>query len=375
MKMLILGVGFLAQYLIPCYERMLGDDLSDRVIGIKATARNLEAVRARCPFPVQIQGAREALDAFHPDLILIGVRPQQVAELVRDTLKPYFDALRQRGEPLPLIYSLAPDPTVDYYWDALGGGVRAAYQFPNVVREVAGVDISQVGVSFVTFDRRAKWSPEDREAALRFLEPTGKVYELEAAQASPFLAIQPTSHLMFSMIYLVEDVLAANGRQISASALASAVREALRPRLSEACADLIPYDAEGMEDFLRDVLHRLAFAWCDGLMDFVRSEGLPEAAGMRNICGSVASYCMQAQAESRETVELATADHATPGGYLELALRKFDELGAADLKRAMNDFLNGRAVEDFDARIRRMAFNIIHAVSEHGKALGGVKKA
>ena len=375
MKMLILGVGFLAQFLIPCYERMLGDDLSDKVIGIKATDRNLEAVRARCPFPVQVKGAREALDAFHPDLILIGVRPQQVVALVQDTLKPYFDALRQRGEPLPIIYSLAPDPTVDYYWDALGGGVRAAYQFPNVVREVAGVDVSRVGVSFVTFDARAEWSPEDREAALRFLEPTGEVFELEAAQASPFLAVQPTSHLIFSMIYLIQDAMAAHGRQISAAALASAICAELRPHLPEACADLIPCDSEGVEGSLRDVLRRLTLAWCDGLMDFVRSEGLPEAAGMRNICGTLASYCMQAQMESREAVERTTADHATPGGYLELALRRFDEFGAADLSRAMDDFLSGRAPADFEARIRRMAFDIIRAVSEHGKALGGVKKA
>lgn len=373
MKMLILGVGYLAQFLIPCYQRILGDNLSDKVIGIKASARDIEKTRANCPFPVQIQGAREALTAFEPDIITIGVRPQQVADVVSLTLIPYYKELRKQQRKLPIIYSLAPDPTIDYYFDMIGSDVKAAYHFPNVLTEVCGIDISQVGVSFVTFDSRSTWEVDAYRTAMEFLSPTGKVFEIDAEKASPFLSVQSTTHLFFDIINIMQDTLAECGMPIDHARIPSAMRTEFRPLFSEPCVELIPYCASGLEASFRDYLRRFVYAWYEGLLAFTRSEQIPDEKAIRNICGSVESYCMQAQLLSREYLAEQTKHHATPGGYLEMALNKYYDYGNQYIAETLKQVISGHSVCDFDERMKRITFEIIHTVSEHGKSTGGKK--
>lgn len=373
MKLFILGTGFLAQYLMPCYRHMLGEDFGAQMLGVKATARNIEETRANCPFPVEIQGADGSLRRFSPDIIVIGVRPQQVTQVVGDTLAPYFDELRRDGRPLPLLYVLAPDPTVDYYRDALGEDVLAVYQYPNMTRELGGRDVSQVGVAFVTFDKRAVWPVEARAQAMRFLEPVGKVFEIGADQASPFIALQCACHVLFDVCFLIEDELDAAGRKLTHSEVASAMRRAFRPLFTEEVAGIIPCLEELDDDALKELLRRFIYAWREGLVDFARFEGLPEAASVRNIAGTIESICMQVQTETRAALEAITRSHATPDGYLEMALRTFRS-GAPALESDVRSLICGAEVERFDEDVRALAFRIAHAVSEHGKTVGGVKK-
>jgi len=374
MKMLIIGVGFLAQYLIPCYEGILGEDLSDKVIGIKASSRDIENTRKHCPFPIQVQGTEETLRAFEPDMITIGVRPQQVVEVVKKDLIPYFKELREAGKKLPIIYSLAPDPTIDYFYDTLGSDVKAVYQFPNVIKEINGIDVSQVGVSFVTFDKRAKWEKTDYDMAMNFLAPTGKVFEIDAEKASPYLSVQSTTHLMFDIIGILQDTLHENGKEVEYAQIASAIRTMFRPLFHEPCVEVVPCDAAALEDSLKQFLQRFVFAWYEGLLAFTQSEKIPDEAAIRNICGSIESYNMQAQLQSREELTEATKSHATPGGYLEMALKTFYSKGAQYLKETFADFLKGEKIDAFDETMKQITYEIIFAVSEHGKSVGGVKK-
>lgn len=80
------------------------------------------------------------------------------------TLAPYYEMLREKREVLPDLYSLAPDPTVDYYYDVLGGDVNCANLLPNEIDQIAGKDVSGVGVAFISFDPRREWPAEKKEA-------------------------------------------------------------------------------------------------------------------------------------------------------------------------------------------------------------------
>ena len=61
-KIVIIGMGFIATFLMPCYKRLLGDALSTNVIGIKGSDRGLKEKQAQCPFPVIVGKVRETLE-------------------------------------------------------------------------------------------------------------------------------------------------------------------------------------------------------------------------------------------------------------------------------------------------------------------------
>jgi len=159
-KILVIGQGFLTTYLMPCYERLLGENISRNMIGIKGSPRDLEKRRAECKYPVIVGNAAETLREMRPDIIILGVKPNQIAGMTENTLKPYYDLLRENGEPMSDLYSFAPDPTVDYFTDTLGMDVRAANMIPNMVSRIQDLFVAPVGVSFVSFDPRIAWPEE-----------------------------------------------------------------------------------------------------------------------------------------------------------------------------------------------------------------------
>ena len=87
MKCVILGFGFLARYLLPCCEHLLGRCDGQTLAAVKGTPRDIEALRARYPFPVQAGGALEALRSLRPDVVLLCVKPHQVAAVLEDAVK------------------------------------------------------------------------------------------------------------------------------------------------------------------------------------------------------------------------------------------------------------------------------------------------
>ena len=60
MKCVVLGFGYLAQYLLPCIRRFTGGANAD-LIGVKATTTGLDALRAKYAFRVQAGDAEQAL--------------------------------------------------------------------------------------------------------------------------------------------------------------------------------------------------------------------------------------------------------------------------------------------------------------------------
>ncbi len=118
-NIVIIGMGFLATYAIPCYERLLGDEISKYLVGIKGSDCGLKERQAQCNFPVQVGRVRETLEEKRPGLIILAVKPNQIADMVEGTLVPYYQMLREKGEELPDLYSFAPAPPVSYYYDTL----------------------------------------------------------------------------------------------------------------------------------------------------------------------------------------------------------------------------------------------------------------
>ena len=201
MKCVILGFGFLARYLLPCCEHLLGRCDGQTLAAVKGTPRDIEALRARYPFPVQAGGALEALRSLRPDVVLLCVKPHQVAAVLEDAVKPYLREMRAAGQALPDIYAFAAGLTPVDYLPLLGEDVNVACMTPNMLCAIEGRDVAPVGVCFVSFAPGHVWPAQNRRRALAFLRPVGTVLEIAPEIVPDYIALNCSCHMMFEFNY------------------------------------------------------------------------------------------------------------------------------------------------------------------------------
>ena len=105
--------------------------------------------------------------------------------MTEKTLAPIlYEMLREKREVLPDLYSLAPDPTVDYYYDVLGGDVNCANLLPNEINQDCREGCVRCWRCIYS-DPRREWPARNR--ALEFMIPSGTVVTVDADKAIPLL--------------------------------------------------------------------------------------------------------------------------------------------------------------------------------------------
>lgn len=368
-KILVIGQGYLTTYLMPCYERLLGENISANMIGIKGSGRDLEKRRRECKYPVIVGNVMETLNAMRPDIIILGVKPHQIAAMTENTLKPYYEDLRKNGLPMPDLYSFAPDPTVDYFTDTLGTDVRAANMIPNMVSRIHDIFVAPVGVSFVSFDSRVDWPEENRRRAMEFLIPTGTVVEIPGDKAISFLASQVSGHLMYEFNYIAADLLN-TGMDVTASAY----RAAFRDVFNDPGINVLPFSADGVSETAFSFMKTAMESFFRGVVAFEDSEEIPHAASVRLTGGTMETFQMEAQLETREVLEQNTQNHATPGGFLEMCMKTFYARGYQVFEDHMRRWLAGNPDPNAAKDIEEIGFEVTKAIAVHGKTVSGVKK-
>ena len=373
-NIVIIGMGFLATYVMPCYKKLLGDSISTHVVGIKGSERGLKEKQAECPFPIQAGGVRETLEAKRPDLIILAVKPNQIAEMTEGTLKPYYEMLRKQGEELPDLYSFAPNPPVSYYYDTLGEDVNAANLLPNMMSMIEGHDVSQTGVSFAAFDPRRIWPEDRKKRALEFLTPTGTVLEIAGNKANSFLALQVACHLMFEFNYIAQDVAKKHGMVLTLEQTASAYRALWHKYFHDPCVEVLPCSENAVSDeTLKEFMELAERSWYQGVLRFARSVEIPEEAAERMVGGSIEVLHMEAQLEPKEVLLQNTKNHATPGGYLEMCMIAFQKEGYAYIETQMDRWMNGDKDPGIREKIEELGFFVAKTISDHGETVSGIK--
>ena len=369
MKCVILGFGFLAQYLLPCCERLLGRCDAQTLAGVKATRRGLQELRARYPFPVQAGGAAQALEHLRPELILLCVKPQQMAALLRDTVAPYLSGRRAHNKALPDIYAFAAGLTPDDYARILGNDVNIACMIPNMLHTIAGRAVAPVGVSFVSFAPQQVWPEAKRRQALKFMEPTGTVVEIAPDISSDYIALNCSCHMMFEFNYIAKQVLRERGRDVSLTQTAQGYRFAFRKVFDEPCTRLVECDETLWSADVLSIMELFMRAWYEGLMAYCSRAGIPHEAARRNACGSMEAFQMEVQLETRAQLEETTRLHATPGGFLERAVSTFATVGMEACREIWRRLLDGQAMPDAQARIRAVAERVLGETARHGREM------
>lgn len=374
-EILLLGTGYLAEYLIPCYRKVLGDLLPEHMTGIKGSRQGLEERRKIFPFPVQVLGTQQVLEQKRPDLILLAVKPEQVDSIVRSQLLPYYEKCRAEGRSLPVLYSFAPDPPVDYFYNVLGEDILEANLLPNMIDEINGVHVAETGVSFVSFRHGHPWPEEKRQEALDFLKPTGTVVETAGEKAVDLLAVKVASHVMYEFNYIFHERMEKRGIPMPYSSSAGTMREIHHGYYTGPGTELLPWGGNPADTACLPFLQILIASWYDGIVEYARTAGIPEETAARMAGGTMEIHLMTVQHSSREKLEQNTRNHATKGGVLEKCILTFQEKGWALVQNGLEAYLSGSLPSDFAGRVQETAVCVTRAVAEHGRTLGGLTES
>ena len=227
-RLAVIGMGWIGEYMVPCYERLLGNGHASRILAVKATDRRLEELRKWYGFEVMAGDCLERLKALRPAFLVLSVRPYEMEGVVEGTVKPYIGYLRDQGAAMPLIFSFAPSPPPKWYTQTLGDDVRTVCVLPAMETSIGGVDVYSLACSQVTYDQGIPLCEGHREAVSRFLGPLGSVLWCTPDESMALLSMNITYHMLYPLCFALERHYGAGGCARAAGILYALNCERLR---------------------------------------------------------------------------------------------------------------------------------------------------
>jgi hypothetical protein len=326
--------------------------------------KDLERKRKKFSFKISLGENLRILNETEPDIILFAPQSAFAPEITRTELKPYFDALRQAGKPLPDLYAFPPSPKGRFYLDTLGD-INVVNILPNMFTTIGGRDFPLEGYTIFTFPDEQAW-PEENAARLdRFFEPLGTRIKVGPPAVYPALASAVTSRLIYEIVFAISDTVK-TGIQETASALRFYLEEKngyVPPTGS------VPCSKDGVSPEFYEALKRVAYHWNLGILLSLAGLGFDAdlARQIQNI--NMDLHLHVVQGDPRTLIETNTRHHATKGGVLEKGLIIFTQRVAAKLKNDFSRFPGWTPDAAWARWLEDEAKNINDAVSEHGGSL------
>ena len=192
-KVTIIGLGFLMEYIFPCFRRAMGGRAA-QLNAVTADAGDLEGKRRRLGIPVLLNDNAGALRELEPDWIFFAPPPSVAPELVENCLRPYFDGLRGAGTPVPALVAFPPSPAGAFYQEKLGEDLKVVNIIPNMISRVGEEDVSSQACHLITYPARDNWTPEEKAELGAFLSPMGRRLELTPELTLHVLSAEIATH-------------------------------------------------------------------------------------------------------------------------------------------------------------------------------------
>ena len=92
LRFVIIGMGYLMEYIAPCYSKLLGDKKAEQMLGVTAEPQAVQSKAKATGIPVILNDNAGALRRMEPDIILFAPPPSLAAPLTESVLVPYFAA-------------------------------------------------------------------------------------------------------------------------------------------------------------------------------------------------------------------------------------------------------------------------------------------
>lgn len=373
-KIVILGMGYLMEYIYPCYKRLLGEGAGELMAAVTADEKDLLRKQERFEFPVTLNDSSRVLEEMRPDLILFAPPPSAAPALVESVLVPYWEMLRAEGASLPALYAFPPRPTGDYYMEKLGNDLQVVNVLPNMVGSIAGKPITGEGLTYLTFPEGSPWPAVERAFLEDFFSPLGGCIEVKPAFVMQMLAGTVTVHNISDIILAISDALEYSGNPVDFHHIAGAMRAyhqqkwQYRPEGSTPCGE----DEVGPE--LYQLLRKVTYHWFMGIYSFYLDSGMEPDTASRILVSLLDLHLHMHQRESREVIEANGRLHATKGGVLEKGRIIFERQAERELQRTFGTWPDVVLTDEWCSWLEQQAYSITAQVSDHSGSLTGYRK-
>ena len=319
----IIGLGFLMEYIFPCFRAAYGDAVSQYVNAVTADAADLEGKRTRLGIQVYLDDNPSALRAMQPDLIFFAPPPSVAPVLAESVLKEYYMECRSLGQPLPMLIAFPPSPGGAYYQKVLGEDLKVVNIIPNMVTRVGQEAVPTQYCHLLTFPKQDNFTEADHAMLESFLSPMGSCLSVSPLQILHVLSAEITAHPLTELADITARCLTRLGHAVSYRQTASAMRAHLQKRHSYRAPDSNNCSEEDVPSQVLPVLRTLSELWYDTLLRYLLSHDVQEEQARALLCARFDLLLHEAQVETREEIVEKCRKDATKGGMVELCMERY----------------------------------------------------
>jgi len=370
-NMVILGMGYLMEYIYPCYKHMLGEAAGRCMAAVTADGADLARKREKFEFPVILDDNAGALEQMEPEIILFAPPPAVAPGLMEQVLAPYYRKVRERGGKLPVLYAFPPKPEGRAYLEMLGSDILVANILPNMVSRIAGEPLAGEGLTYLTFPDEGPWPKEERDYLLEFFSPLGGCIEVKPAHVMQMLAGTVTVHNISEIILTVSDALERSGSPVDFHRIAGAMRAYHQKKWSYSPAGSAPCREDEVEEPLFLALRKVTYHWFRGIYRFYQDAGMDEDTASRILVSLLDLHLHLHQKEDRSVIEASGIQHATKGGVLEKGCLVFARQVERELARTFEQWPDVNLSDEWCSWLEQQAYSITAQVADHSKHLTG----
>lgn len=95
LRFVIIGMGYLMEYIAPCYSKLLGDKKAEQMLGVTAEPQAVQTKAKATGIPVILNDNAGALRRMEPDIILFAPPPSLAAPLAYcEEIPPFLRRLQ-----------------------------------------------------------------------------------------------------------------------------------------------------------------------------------------------------------------------------------------------------------------------------------------
>lgn len=372
-KAVIIGMGFLMEYIFPCWKNAMGEKTSSNLMAVTADEKDLAGKQERMGIPVILNDNAKALHTMHPDLIFFAPPPSVAPQLTQDVLLPYYNDCRAEGRELPILVAFPPSPAGKFYLEVLGCDIQVVNIIPNMISKVGDEPVPDEACHLMTFPDHCAWPQEDKEELFRFFSPMGRCLEVPPRLILQVLSTEIAAHPLTELADIAARCLCDCGIPCTYAETASTMRAWHQQEHN--------YTAPGTNNCALDavadpkanaLLRRVMLAWYDGLHRYITSEGFTDTGAKSFLNPLFDLYLHEAQLEDRATIVAKAKKDATKGGMLELCMSSYYSI-AEPLLKAIFSGQNMDVLEEQIQRVGTLMAEITAAVVERGGGLSDAK--
>lgn len=322
-RVVIIGMGFLMEYIFPCFRAAMGEKTAEQIMAVTADAEDLEGKQERLGIRVLLNDNSGALEQMDPDYIFFAPPPSVAPKLAKEVLLPFYEKRRRQGGELPVLFAFPPSPAGAFYLELLGADVKVVNVIPNMFCRFGDEVRPEVAAHLITYPEHSCWSTTEREELRKFFAAMGKCMDVLPERILQVLSAEIAAHPLTELADIAARTLTEKGIACTYAQTAGAMRAVMMEAcgyqiVGEPCrADMVP------DEEMAGLLGKIALSWYQGLRDFLTETGMDREEAADFLLPRFDFYFRQAQTASREAIVAKAKKDATKGGMLELCMEEY----------------------------------------------------